>query len=217
MDRVTIPIDGKTLPGNLTYPPDASGIVVFAHGSGSSRHSPRNNFVADTLVDRGLATLLFDLLTEREDRSRANRFDIDLLTRRLLRVTDWVRGRSDTAQLPIGYFGSSTGAAAALRAAADRSGDTAAVVSRGGRVDMATHALDAVRAPTLFVVGGADREVLALNREALARLRCEKRLEVVPGAGHLFAGRGELEQVATVAADWFETHLTAAREVAGSR
>ncbi len=215
MDRVTIPVEGVALPGHLTYPQDATGIVAFAHGSGSSRHSPRNNYVADVLNDRGLATLLFDLLTEQEDQVRATRFDIDLLTQRLLAATDWLRTQSRTANLPLGYFGSSTGAAAALRAAATRPDEAAAVVSRGGRVDMAEDALDEVRAPSLFIVGGADHDVLALNREALTRLHCEKELEVVPDAGHLFEGPGELEHVADVAANWFESHLTAAQETTG--
>ncbi|MFD1589073.1 dienelactone hydrolase family protein [Halorientalis brevis] len=215
MDLVNIPVDGVTLPGHLTVPREATGIVAFAHGSGSSRHSPRNNYVADVLNDRGLATLLFDLLTEREDQARTSRFDVDLLTRRLLAATDWLRSQPRTSELPLGYFGSSTGAAAALRAAAARPDDAGAVVSRGGRVDMAEAVLDEVRAPTLFIVGGADYNVLALNREALTRLTCEKDLEVVPNAGHLFEGEGELEHVADVAATWFESKLTAAREAAG--
>lgn len=216
MDRISIPVDDVTLPGHLRHPPDADGIVVFAHGSGSSRHSPRNNFVADVLNDRGLATLLFDLLTEREDRSRATRFDIDLLTDRLLAATEWLQNQRTTAPLRIGYFGSSTGAAAALRAAAARPEQTAAVVSRGGRVDMVEDALDAVQAPTLFIVGGDDHDVLALNREALARLDCLKELAVIPGAGHLFEGPGELEQVAAAAADWFESQLQPSQATTGS-
>ncbi|MFB6165610.1 MAG: dienelactone hydrolase family protein [Haloarculaceae archaeon] len=211
MERVSIPVGDVALQGNLTIPPDAGGIVVFAHGSGSSRHSPRNNYVADVINDRGTATLLFDLLTEREDRDRRTRFDVDLLTERLVGATDWLRERTDTAPLEVGYFGSSTGAAAALRAAADRPGEIGAVVSRGGRVDMAEGALSQVRAPTLFIVGGADHQVLALNREAHALLRCEKALEVVPGAGHLFEGPGELKCVADLAADWFATHLAPRR------
>jgi pimeloyl-ACP methyl ester carboxylesterase len=195
------------LEGELCVPADASGLVVFAHGSGSSRHSPRNNYVAEVLRDRGLATLLFDLLTEREDQSRENRFDIPLLTDRLVAATDWVTARDEAGSHPLGYFGSSTGAAAALRAAARLGDEVDAVVSRGGRVDMAADQLDAVRAATLFVVGGADTQVLELNREAFERLDCEKELEVIEGAGHLFEGAGELEAVAARAANWFADHL----------
>jgi dienelactone hydrolase len=202
-DLVAVPVDDVELEGRLAVPPDATGLVVFAHGSGSSRHSPRNNFVADVLRERGLGTVLFDLLTEREDRSRENRFDIDLLTDRLVATTAWLRGREALSDLRIGYFGSSTGAAAALRAAARLGDDADAVVSRGGRVDLASESLDAVRAATLFVVGGADTQVLALNRDAYDRLDCEKAMRVVPGAGHLFEGEGELETVADAAADWF--------------
>ncbi|WP_225334224.1 dienelactone hydrolase family protein [Halomicrobium urmianum] len=202
-----IPVDGVTLEGQLAVPDGATGLVVFAHGSGSSRHSPRNNYVAETLRDRGLGTLLFDLLTEREDQRRENRFEIPLLTDRLVAVTEWTRERLDAAGLPIGYFGSSTGAAAALRGAARRPDEIEAVVSRGGRVDMAEEALDSVRAATLFVVGGADHDVLALNEDAYDRLRCEKELHVVPGAGHLFEGPGELEAVAERAGEWFERRL----------
>ena len=195
------------LEGELCVPEAAHGLVVFAHGSGSSRHSPRNNYVAEVLRDRGLATLLFDLLTEREDQSRENRFDIPLLTDRLVAATDWVTARDEAGSHPLGYFGSSTGAAAALRAAARFGDEVDAVVSRGGRVDMASDQLDAVRAATLFVVGGADTQVLELNREAFERLDCEKELEVIEGAGHLFDGPGELEAVAERAADWFASHL----------
>jgi pimeloyl-ACP methyl ester carboxylesterase len=203
---VTIPIDDVELEGELIVPDGAGGLVVFAHGSGSSRHSPRNNFVAATLRERGLGTLLFDLLTEQEDLARETRFDIPLLTRRLETVSDWVRQRDDTGELTLGYFGASTGAAAALRAAAGRE-DVGAVVSRGGRVDMASQFLADVTAPTLFVVGGDDRDVLELNREAYDQLTCEKRLEVVEGAGHLFEGEGELETVADLAGDFFLDHL----------
>lgn len=204
---VSIPADGVELEGMLEIPADASGIVVFAHGSGSSRESPRNNFVAEVIRERGLGTLLFDLLTEEEDRIRENRFDIALLTERLLAVTEWLREREETSDLNLGYFGSSTGAAAALRAAAHVGDEADAVVSRGGRVDLAEDALEAVRAPTLFVVGGADTDVLELNRAAYDDLSCEKELHVVEGAGHLFEGEGELEEVADVAADWFAGRL----------
>ncbi|WP_227356587.1 dienelactone hydrolase family protein [Haladaptatus salinisoli] len=203
----SIPVDDVALEGELVVPDGATGLVVFAHGSGSSRHSPRNNFVAETLRERGLGTLLFDLLTEREDQKRENRFDIPLLTDRLVAVTRWLRERADTADLAIGYFGSSTGAAAALRGAARRRADTGAVVSRGGRADMATEVLDEVAAPTLFIVGGEDEQILERNEEAYERLDCEKELHVVGGAGHLFEGPGELEEVADRAGRWFTTHL----------
>jgi len=203
-EEVRIPADGVELEGLLAVPEGATGLVVFAHGSGSSRHSPRNTAVAETLRERGLGTLLFDLLTEREDQRRENRFDIDLLADRLVAATGWVREREP--DLRVGYFGSSTGAAAALRAAARLGDAVGAVVSRGGRVDMAGDALGSVPAPTLLVVGGED-EVLELNREAFDRLDCERELHVVEGAGHLFEGAGELEAVAAVAADWFAETL----------
>lgn len=203
---LSIPVDSVELEGELIVPEGASGIVAFAHGSGSSRHSPRNNAVAETLRDRGLATLLFDLLTEAEDRKRGNRFDIPLLTDRLADVTGWLREREATSDLAIGYFGASTGAAAALRAAVSQP-DTGTVVSRGGRVDMAAEALGEVSAPTLFIVGGDDETVLERNREAFEVLTCEKDLHVVEGAGHLFEGPGELEEVADVAGEWFVRHL----------
>ncbi|MFB1064633.1 dienelactone hydrolase family protein [Natrinema sp. H-ect4] len=204
---VSIPVDDVELEGMLEIPADAPGVVVFAHGSGSSRKSPRNNFVAEVIRDRGLGTLLFDLLTEEEDRVRENRFDIPLLTDRLVAVTEWLWNREDVPNAKIGYFGSSTGAASALRAAARLGGDVDAVVSRGGRVDMASELLDEVQAPSLFIVGGNDTQVLELNRDALEELRCEKDLHVVEGAGHLFEGEGELEEVADVAADWFAENL----------
>lgn len=200
---VSIPVDGVELEGMLEPPDDARGLVVFAHGSGSSRKSPRNTFVAEVIRDRGLGTLLFDLLTEEEDEIRENRFDIQLLTTRLVAVTEWLRNRDETAELNVGYFGSSTGAAAALRAAAHNGDGIGAVVSRGGRVDMAEDRLSDVQVPTLFIVGGEDTRVLEQNREALDRLSCQKELHVVEGAGHLFEGEGELEEVADVAAAWF--------------
>lgn len=206
-DVLAIPVDGVELEGELVVPSGATGIVVFAHGSGSSRHSPRNNYVAEVLRDRGLATLLFDLLTEAEDERTENRFDIERLTRRLDGVTDWILARPDTGSLRVGYFGSSTGAAGALRTAARRPEEVAAVVSRGGRVDLASDALSAVGAPTLFIVGGDDHPVLERNREALGQFQCPADLVVVPGADHLFTGPGELETVAEHAADWFERHL----------
>lgn len=204
---VSIPVDDVELEGMLDVPDGAPGIVVFAHGSGSSRKSPRNNYVAEVIRERGLGTLLFDLLTEEEDRVRENRFDIPLLTDRLVAATEWLWNREDTANLVVGYFGASTGAASALRAAARIGDDVEAVVSRGGRVDMAEEVIEEVQAPTLFIVGGDDTQVLERNREIYDRLTVEKELHVVPGAGHLFEGEGELEEVADVAADWFAETL----------
>ncbi|WP_253737235.1 dienelactone hydrolase family protein [Halohasta salina] len=204
--RVEIELDDVTLDGKLAVPDDAPGIVVFAHGSGSSRHSPRNNYVAEVIRSRGLGTLLFDLLTEAEDRVRANRFDIPLLTDRLVGAVDWLDAREAATGSAVGLFGSSTGAAAALQAAA-RMEDIDAVVSRGGRVDMASDVFADVESPTLLIVGGDDTQVLDLNREADAQLACETELHVVAGAGHLFSGEGELAEVADVAADWFAAEL----------
>jgi dienelactone hydrolase len=195
------------LPGSLALPAGAFGLVIFAHGSGSSRLSPRNRVVARALNARGLATLLFDLLTEDEAEDRRNVFDIPLLGARVADAVAWARADARTAALPIGLFGASTGAAAALTAAAEAPGDMAAVVSRGGRPDLAAGALEEVRAPVLLIVGGADREVLALNRAAQARLRCESRLAVVPGATHLFEEPGALEAVVALAGDWFADRL----------
>lgn len=204
---VRIPIDGLSLEGELVIPDGATGLVVFAHGSGSSRHSPRNNFVAEVLREHGLGTLLFDLLTEREDETYETRFDIDLLTTRLQTATDWLREQERTRSMNVGYFGSSTGAAAALRAAATRGDDVGAVVSRGGRVDLASEQLPDVTAPTLFIVGSADTDVLELNRQRLQRLTCTNELAVIEGATHLFEEPGTLEAVAGEAATWFETYL----------
>lgn len=204
---VSVPVDDVELEGRLAVPPAANGLVVFAHGSGSSRMSPRNNFVADVIRERGLGTLLFDLLTETEDEVRENRFDVPLLTDRLVAVTEWVQGRDDTRDSPVGYFGSSTGAAAALRAAARPTVDVDAVVSRGGRVDLASDVFEDVRTPTLLIVGGADTDVLERNREAVDQLSAETELFVVEGAGHLFEAEGELETVADAAADWFAEYL----------
>jgi len=205
--HVNIELDEVTLEGILDVPEDAPGIVVFAHGSGSSRHSPRNNYVAEVIRNRGLGTLLFDLLTEEEDRIRVNRFDIDLLTDRLIAATDWLREREAEREPTLGLFGSSTGAAAALRAAAHMNDEINAIVSRGGRVDMASEVFREVDSPALLIVGGADTDVLKLNREAEAGLQCRTELHVVEGAGHLFEGDGELEAVADVAADWFVGEL----------
>ncbi|MCO5107021.1 MAG: dienelactone hydrolase family protein [Burkholderiaceae bacterium] len=194
----------RSLPGTLSLPEPARGLVAFAHGSGSSRLSPRNTYVAEVLQRAGIATLLFDLLTPDEDRDRAARFDIALLTSRLLLAAAWVERRPDLRALPLGYFGASTGAAAALEAAAKQGARVAAVVSRGGRPDLAAAGLlEAVSAPTLLIVGGEDDVVIELNRKAMARMRCETKLVIVPGATHLFEEPGTLEQVARHAADWF--------------
>ncbi len=209
---VWVPVGPVTLEGDLGIPEGAKGIVVFAHGSGSSRRSPRNRFVAQMLRQGGLATLLFDLLTQEEEVmdmwSGHLRFNIGLLADRLVGVTDWVVRNQDTQKLRVGYFGASTGAAAALVAAADRPGAVSAVVSRGGRPDLAGPALPHVKAPTLLIVGGADVPVITLNEEALAKLRVEKRLVIVPGATHLFEEPGALEEVARLALDWFDRYLT---------
>ncbi|MEV4430768.1 phosphoribosyltransferase family protein [Streptomyces sp. R-07] len=204
---VRIPITGVTLAGRLAVPENAAGIVLFAHGSGSSRHSPRNRAVAAALNRAGLGTLLFDLLTETEATDRAHVFDTPLLAGRLAGATDWLAGRPESTGLPLGYFGASTGAAAALWAAGDPASPVSAVVSRGGRPDLAADHLARVRAPTLLVVGGADALVLDLNRRALALLRCENRLAVVGGAGHLFEEPGALEEVADLATSWFTEHF----------
>lgn len=204
---VSIPVDTVELEGELVIPEGATGIVVFAHGSGSSRHSPRNNFVADVVRSGGMATLLFDLLTEEEDEHRENRFDIPLLTDRLRAVTDWVRNQERIRGLNVGYFGASTGAAAALRAAATVETDIAAVVSRGGRVDLAAEALPQIDTPTLLIVGGDDDAVLDRNRDAYDELNSTKDIEIIEGAGHLFEGPGELEEVADAATDWFDTNV----------
>lgn len=200
------PYDRDGLLGLPAPPP--KGVVLFAHGSGSSRLSPRNSQVAEALQQAGFATLLFDLLTEREAANRTNVFDIPLLADRLDQAVDWLDTVTAGQPLPIGFFGASTGAAAALVAAAARK-DVRAIVSRGGRPDMADDALEGVTAPTLLIVGGDDPEVLALNRAAYRRLRCERRLEVVPGATHLFEEPGTLEAVVALAREWFLQHLVA--------
>jgi putative phosphoribosyl transferase len=211
MNEVHIPAGSVTVHGNLTLPAGAITLVLFAHGSGSSRHSPRNQFVARTLNNAGLATLLFDLLTPEEesiDRYTAeHRFDIGLLAERLVHATNWARQHEETRAMHIGYFGSSTGAAAALVAAAALPDDVTAVVSRGGRPDLAGAALAKVRAPTLLIVGGEDDVVINLNEQARGRMRCEVKIEIVPGATHLFEEPGTLEQVAKLASDWFVAHL----------
>ena len=199
------------LAGDLVIPERAAAVVLFAHGSGSSRHSPRNRYVASVLQQGGFATLLLDLLTAAEEQVDLNsgrlRFDIGFLGQRLLEATDWLSREPATRGLSIGYFGASTGAAAALAAAAERTSLIGAVVSRGGRPDLAGPALSRVQAPTLLIVGGNDRPVIGLNQQALARLRCEKQLFIVPGATHLFEEPGALEQVSKLASDWFAQHL----------
>jgi len=208
---VHISSGNASMEGMLDLPHETLGIVLFAHGSGSSRLSPRNNYVARVLREAGIGSLLLDLLTTEEDRFYDTRFDIDLLTRRLHGAADWVGKQDATAGLPLGLFGASTGAAAALRLAAHPTLPVAAVVSRGGRPDLAgLEALRAVRAPTLLIVGGDDRDVVALNRHAFDALSCPKDLAIVAGAGHLFEEAGALESVARLAAEWFAGHFARA-------
>jgi putative phosphoribosyl transferase len=213
---VRIQADNAWLEGNLNVPADAQGIVLFAHGSGSSRHSPRNRYVADFLQDAGLGTLLIDLLTRQEEtidlQTRHLRFDIRLLSERLVGAVDWLATNPDTESLAIGCFGASTGAAAALVAAAERPMHVRAVVSRGGRPDLAGAALKRVQAPTLLIVGGNDPVVLELNREALAQLPGVKKLEIIPNATHLFEEPGTLEAVAERATEWFRQYLVSGTE-----
>lgn len=209
-EEIEVATNGVRLGGHLTLPPQAIGVVIFAHGSGSSRHSPRNQFVARQLNASGLGTLLFDLLTPHEALDRAKVFDVELLADRLGTVARWLREQPECAGLGVGYFGASTGAAAALCAAAEDP-TLSAVVSRGGRPDLAMSCLDAVRAPTLLIVGGADTLVLELNRRAANAMSCEHRVDVVPGATHLFEEPGALEIVASLAREWFLHHLTAVR------
>jgi dienelactone hydrolase len=210
---ITLKAGDATLGGTLGVPAGAVGIVLFAHGSGSSRFSPRNRFVARVLRDAGLGTLLLDLLSREEEDvdevTRHYRFDIDLLATRLVAAIDWLQAEAETAGLRIGLFGASTGAAAALVAAADRPRQVGAVVSRGGRPDLANDALPHVDAPTLLIVGERDDVVIALNERARARMHAEVRLEIIPGATHLFEEPGALESVAVLARDWFLAHLTA--------
>ncbi len=206
---VHIDVDLVTLEGSLGLPQGAEGVVLFAHGTGSSRHSPRNNFVAKVLRDEGLGTLLIDLLTEEEDRNYEMRFDIQLLTRRLDAATRWLKNNQQTKGLKLGYFGASTGAAASLKAAANLGSLITAVVSRGGRPDLAEESLEKVRAPTLLIVGGNDFPVIELNRQAYNQLRGEKFMVIIPGATHLFEEPGTLEEVAREAANWFKRFLNA--------
>ena len=209
--EVRVPAGLATLEGSLGIPNSAGGVVLFAHGSGSGRHSPRNRYVARVLREANLATLLIDLLTPDEEevdlRTTHLRFDIGLLAQRLVGATEWLMQNPDTKELRIGYFGASTGAGAALVAAAERPDEVGAIVSRGGRPDLAGDALPLVKAPTLLIVGGNDEPVIGMNEEALARLRAEKRLQIVPDASHLFEEPGVLEEVARLAAGWFALHL----------
>jgi len=212
MNDVQIQAGQAVLSGNLTIPEGAASLVLFAHGSGSSRHSPRNQFVARTLNDAGLATLLFDLLTQHEEaidmRTGEHRFNIGLLAERLVHATKWTKQQEQTRDLRIGYFGSSTGGAAALVAASEIPKDVEAIVSRGGRPDLAGDALPKVQAPTLLIVGGNDDIVIELNEMARDQMRCEVKLVIVPGATHLFEEPGALEKVAKLASDWFSLHLS---------
>jgi pimeloyl-ACP methyl ester carboxylesterase len=214
-DSISIPVNDVELGGEFIVPPNASGLVLFAHGSGSSRHSPRNQFVARSLRDRNIGTLLFDLLTAEEERAEAStrhlRFNIALLTRRLAGATQWALDHAQRRGINIGYFGSSTGAAAALMAAAELGESIGAVVSRGGRPDLASEALSAVTAPTLLIVGESDAPVIPLNEKAYRRLHCRKALQIVPGASHLFGEPGALETAAWMAGEWFAEHLGAGR------
>jgi putative phosphoribosyl transferase len=211
MSEVTIPAGAVRLNGELVIPPEAKAVVLFAHGSGSSRHSPRNQFVARALRDAGVGTFLFDLLTveeeEQERRTRHLRFDISLLANRLVEATRWFDAQTAVNRFATGYFGASTGAAAALVAAGEPGGRIKAVVSRGGRPDLAGTALGRVAAATLLIVGGNDTEVIALNEGAYAQLRCEKAIKIIPGASHLFEEPGALEQVSRLAAEWFLGHF----------
>lgn len=206
--EVRIALEAIELPGILRLPENPVGLVIFSHGSGSSRLSPRNSYVARILNEHGLGTLLFDLLTPEEDRIYDNRFDIPLLQNRLIQVTHWIGKQETTKGLPLGYFGASTGAASALGAAAQLTDEIKAVVSRGGRPDMAMDALPLVMAATLLLVGGWDQVVIELNEKAYANLKCERKLTIVPGASHLFEEPGKLEEVAQLSASWFVEWLS---------
>lgn len=208
MKDLTIEVEGAGLPAYFEMPEAAPGVVVFAHGSGSSRESPRNNAVAEMLRDAGLGTLLFDLLTEAESGDMQMRSDMELHARRLLGISEWLEGRTQAKGRSLGYFGSSTGAAAALLAASRLGEKVVAVVSRGGRADLVSQYLSEVRAATLLIVGEHDEQVLDINRQAHEKLRCEKDLAVVAGAGHLFEEPGKLDEVARLTRDWFLRHLS---------
>lgn len=218
MIDAAVSIGPLSLAGQLNVPQEAQALILFAHGSGSSRRSPRNRYVGERLQRGNLGTLLFDLLKEDEAGKRANVFDVAMLAHRLTQAIDWCRTRSEVAPLSIGLFGASTGAGAALMAAAERPQSVYAVVSRGGRPDLAASALPRVHAPTLLIVGEADQEVLAFNRKAFEQLTCEKQLRLVPGATHLFEEPGALERVADLASEWFAGHLTSrGRSTSGER
>lgn len=216
--NVFIPLGTAQLEGELNIPREARGLVLFAHGSGSSRHSPRNKYVARTLHGSSIGTLLFDLLTQEEEEKYTGylRFDIDLLAKRLVYATNWIKKQGDVQTLPIGYFGSSTGAAAALVAAAELGEQVAVVVSRGGRPDLAGASLPEVKAPTLLIVGGRDEQVVSLNWEAYRQLHCEKTVAIVDGATHLFEEPGALEEVARLAAEWFKDRFESKAQAAGT-
>jgi dienelactone hydrolase len=205
---VYISVNAVTLEGALEIPPEAQAVVVFVHGSGSSRHSPRNKYVAKVLRDAWVGTLLFDLLTREEDTVYERRFDIDLLTDRLKAVTKWLKNQPRTKNMKIGYFGASTGAAAALRAAVDFGKEIGMIISRGGRPDLAGQALKRVQSPTLLIVGGYDDVVIQLNQQAYKIIEAEKELKIVPGATHLFEEPGKLEEVARLAAEWCKKYLS---------
>ncbi|MBC8767331.1 alpha/beta hydrolase [Arenibacter sp. BSSL-BM3] len=211
-NTISIPLNNVILKGHLHIPENARGLVLFSHGSGSSRLSPRNNYVANVLQQSRLATLLFDLLTESEDEIYETRFNIDLLTQRLIEVTKWVQSQKETQGFSIGYFGASTGAASALRAAAFFKQDIKAIVSRGGRPDLALSEIPEVTAPTLFIVGGKDAAVLELNIKAYAKVACTRKLEIVPRASHLFEEEGKLEKVAELSATWFRKCFTTKKD-----
>ncbi|MGB0035978.1 MAG: dienelactone hydrolase family protein [Candidatus Acidiferrales bacterium] len=218
--EVSIDVEGVTLAGTLVIPKGAKGVVLFAHGSGSSRHSPRNRYVAQILQSKHVGTLLFDLLTRQEESvdqySGELRFDIPFLAKRLVGATRWIANDADTRDLKVGYFGASTGAGAALLAAAELPRVVSAIVSRGGRPDLAGNALAVVRAPTLLIVGGDDEPVITMNRASLAKLQCpEKKLVIIPGATHLFEEPGTLEEAAKVAAEWFSRHFTSTGKAQG--
>lgn len=206
--EIEIPIDSVYLKGLLTIPDQARNIIIFVHGSGSSRLSPRNQSVAEFLQNAGFATLLFDLLTEKEDREYENRFDIKLLTRRLEAVTEWAKSQPNIKNLSVGYFGASTGSAAAINAAADLKNEIKAIVSRGGRPDLSlTEALESVSAPILLIVGGEDDDVLQLHSRILPLIRTKNKMEIIPGATHLFEEPGALEKVSEIAAEWFKEYM----------
>ena len=205
--NINIPLGHLDLPALLSIPEKSDAIIIFSHGSGSSRFSTRNQYVAQALQKRGYTTLLFDLLTEKEDNDRNYRFDIPLLTTRLKQVTEWVINNQDTQDMNIGYFGASTGAASALRAAALLDDKIKAVVSRGGRPDLATNLLHLVQAPTLLIVGSLDEYVIELNQEAINRMQCTAALKIIDGASHLFSEPGKLEKVAQMALQWFDKYL----------